>query len=809
MQTWRRLTPKELKKQWDPLLLPFETTESLEPLQGIIGQARAVHAMEFGARIKTQGYNLFMSGISGTGKTTYAREFFQSLARDQPTPDDWCYVYNFENPGSPIAIRLPNGQGRVFHQAVQELMEDLRADIPKAFSGEEYENEKALLFKGFQEKRSALFAAFQASAQDQGFQVNTTNSGIYFTPIVDGKPQEEEAFSQLDEETKTEIQERMTRIQIHAAELMRRIKELEKDAKEKARELDRRIGSFVLERHLEELLEKYLDHEKITRYLTELRQDILSNLDAFKDSEGEEEQNPLLLALRREQSSHTKKYAVHLLVDHSETQGAPVVTEFVPTYNHLFGTMEYENKLGNLMTDFTMIKAGSLHQANGGYLILQAKDMLTTPFMWEGLKKVLRTRTICIENLRDQFGLAFMAVLKPEPIPLNLKIILVGSDRLYHLLYRLDEDFSKLFKIKVDFDEEMEATPENLTCLARFIQGYSQREQGIPFTRNAVIKIAEYSARQVGHQDRLSTRFNDIVEILAEAYTWAELSGCSVITEQEVDLAIREKTYRSSRHDDRLKELLKDGTLMVDTDGWAEGQINGLAVLDTGDLVFGKPGKITAATHIGKSGIINIEREVDMSGTTHSKGVMILSSYIGAQYAQEIPLTLNASITFEQLYSGVDGDSASSTELYAILSELAQAPIYQGIAVTGSVNQKGEIQPVGGVSHKIEGFFDLCSHRGLTGSQGVILPAQNIKNLTLKQDVINAVAQGRFHIYPITTVDEGIAILTGIPAGRRLEEGYYEKDSIHERVYNRLRHYALSMLNFGKDPDSEKEINQL
>lgn len=805
MQSWRRLTPQELKKQWNPQLLPFETTETLEPLQGIIGQARAVRAMEFGARIKTQGYNLYMSGISGTGKTTYAREFFQSMAKDQPTPDDWCYVYNFENPGSPIAIRLPNGQGRVFHQAAQELMEDLRVEIPKAFSTEEYENEKALLFKAFQEKRSALFTAFQTSAQEQGFQVNTTNSGIYFTPIVDGKPQDEEAFSQLEEEIKTEIQERMTRIQMQAVELMRRIKELEKEAKDNARELDRRIGSFVLERHMEDLLEQYRDHDKIYRYLAELRQDILSNLDAFKDSESEEDQNPLLLVLRRDQSSQTKKYAVHLLVDHSETQGAPVVTEFVPTYNHLFGTMEYENKLGNLTTDFTMIKAGSLHHANGGYLILQAKDVLTTPFMWEGLKKVLRTRTICIENLRDQFGLASMAALKPEPIPLSLKVILVGSDRLYHLLYRLDEDFSKLFKIKVDFDEEMEATLENLTCLARFIRGYTQREQGIPFTPKAVVGIAEYSARQVGHQERLSTRFNDIVEILAEAAAWAELKGCAVITEQEVEQAIREKAFRSSRHDDRLKDLLKDGTLMVDTDGWAIGQINGLAVLDIGDFVFGKPGKITAATHIGKSGIINIEREVEMSGTSHSKGVMILSSYIGAQYAQEIPLTLNASITFEQLYSGIDGDSASSTELYAILSELAQAPIDQGIAVTGSVNQKGEIQPVGGVTHKIEGFFDLCRHRGLTGRQGVILPAQNIKNLTLKQEVIDAVAQGGFHIYPITTVDEGIAILTGIPAGKRLKDGGYEKNSIHDRVCSRLRQYALSMVRFGKDKDPEKE----
>ncbi len=789
----------QLRKQWDQSVIPFETTDELEPLKGIIGQDRAVKATLFGSKIRVQGYNLYMAGISGTGKTTYAREFFSELAKKEQPPDDWCYVYNFENAGCPIAIQLPHGRGKDFFKDIHELMEDLHVEIPKAFGGEEYESEKAMLFKSFQESRNDLFAAFNTSALEQGYQVNTTNSGIYFTPIVDGVPQDDESFNQLDEETKKRINEGLTKIQLQAVELMRRIKGLEREAKQKAKELDSRIGSFVLMGHLDEIMVRFKDHPKITRYLIDLKGDILTNIEDFKEIEATEEPNTLVQMLRKEQGSNHRRYTVHLLVDHSETQGAPVVVEFVPTYNNLFGSLEHENKFGTLVTDFTMIKPGSLHQANGGYLILQAKDVLTTPYMWEGLKKVLRTRTISIENLRDQFGLTSLTALKPEPIPLSIKVVLVGSDSIYHLLYRLDEDFSKLFKIKVDFEEEMDAIPENLICLARFMKGYTLRESGKAFSKEAVIRIADYSSRLVEHQERLSTRFNDIVEILAEANTWAELSSRNTVTEQDVDTAIREKIYRSNRYDEKLRGLLSDGTLMVETDGWAIGQINGLAVLSMGDFMFGKPSKITAATYIGKSGIINIEREVDMSGTSHSKGVMILSSYIGAQYAQEIPLTLSASITFEQLYSGIDGDSASSTELYALLSGLAQMPIRQGIAVTGSVNQKGEIQPVGGVTYKVEGFFDLCYLRGLTGSQGVIIPAQNIKNLIVKQQVMDAVREGKFHIYPVRTIDEGIEILTGLPAGCKLEDGYFEQDTIHEKVYNRLRQYALSMVQFGKD----------
>ncbi|NLX69800.1 MAG: AAA family ATPase [Clostridiales bacterium] len=797
-----KLEPKQLKRYWSSSCLPFETTEELEPLQGIIGQERAVKAMEFGVQIKTQGYNIYIAGISGSGKTTYAREYISKIAKDMPVPDDWCYVYNFENPSQPVAIRLPSGKGKEFCRDMEELIEDLKNEISKAFSGDEYENEKALIYKEMQEKKSELFNKFSEYSKEQGFQVNTSNAGIYFSPIVNGEPMGEEEYNQLDEEEKKSINNKLTQIQLQAVEVMRKIKELEKESKNRVRELENRIGTFAVAVHVEDMKKKYASYPKIVKYLEDLMHDVLESIDSFKESDSAEE-NPLVQAFKRGAGSVHSKYKVNLLVDNSEREGAPVIIEYNPTYSTLFGCSEYENKLGTIVTDFTMIKPGSIHMANGGYLILQAKDVLSVPFMWEGLKKVLKTRTITIENLRDQWGLISMSGLKPEPIPIDIKVILVGSNLLFQLLHQLDEDFGKLFKVKVDFDEEMEANEQNLLSLAKFISGYCRRENIRHFSRDAVLSVADYACRLVENQNKFSTRFNDIVEILVEANTWAEISGNDVVTAEYVKKAIAEKEYRSSKYDEKLMELLENDIIMVEVDGEAVGQINGLSVIHLGDYIFGKPSKITATTFIGRSGIVNIEREVEMSGNVHSKGVMILSSYIGEQYAQEIPLSLSANITFEQLYSGIEGDSASSAELYAILSSLAEVPIKQGIAVTGSINQKGEIQPVGGVTYKIEGFFQLCKARGLTGEQGVIIPYQNIRNLVLKDEVIKAVEEGKFHIYPIKHVDEGIEILMGLPAGKKLEDGCFERDTIHEKVYNKLRQYALTLVHFGKDEEED------
>lgn len=806
MEKIYELKPEQLKPHWDPDILPFETTEEFEPICDIIGQKRAVRAMEFGIKIKNKGYNLYLSGVSGTGKTSYAKEYINKIAKDEKTPEDWCYLYNFDNPSNPIAVSLPAGKGKQFQQDIQQLINELKVEIPKAFRAQDYENEKTLMLKKLQDERNKIFKKFTEYAREQGFEVNVANSGIYFTPIVDGEPMEEEEYNKLDDEVKEEINEKLTHIQLEAVDVVRKIRELEKDARNKAMELDSRISLFAVGFRIDYLKEKYKYNPKIVEYLENLKKDILENIDEFREEETEDS-NPIMNVLRRGNAGIKNKYTVNLLVDNSHTEGAPVIVEFNPTYNTLFGSLEYENRFGMASTDFTLIKPGSVHLANGGYLILQARDILSTPFLWEGLKKILKTKSISIENLRDQLGLVSISSLKPEPIPIEVKLVLIGSNYLYQLLYLLDEDFRKLFKIKVDFDDEMEASQHNLMCLAGFISGLSRRENLLPFTKDAVIKVAEYSSRLVEDQHKLTTRFNDIVEILVEANAWAQMEGQKLISSENVKKAIQEKEYRSNKYDEKWMDMLEDGTIMIDTDGRVIGQINALSVIDTGDFVFGKPSRITATTFMGESGIVNVEREVAMSGTTHSKGVLILSGYIGEQYAQEVPLALNANITFEQLYGGVDGDSASSAELYAILSSLAEVPIDQGIAVTGSVNQKGEIQPVGGVTHKIEGFFALCKKRGLTGKQGVIIPRKNIRNLVLKDEVIEAVREGNFHIYPIDHIDEGIEILMGLPAGKKLENGFFEKGSIHEKVYNKIRQYALTMANFGKE-ETEGSVNQ-
>ena len=502
--------------------------------------------------------------------------------------------------------------------------------------------------------------------------------------------------------------------------------------------------------------------------------------------------------LKREAESPADKYKVNLLVDDGALKGAPVITDYNPTYYNLLGRIDYENEFGAVTTDFTLVRAGLLHQANGGYLILQAHDVLNNVQSWDALKRVLRTRQISIENIKEQMGLVAYSSLKPEPVPIDVKVVLVGSEQIYQLLYELDDDFSKLFKVKVDFDDEMDRTDENILMLSRFVSSFCSKENTLHFNGGGIAKIVDYASRLTEDQQKLTTRFNDIAEILCEACTWAELDGAQYAGAAHVKKAIAEKKHRSDKHDEKLLELIKDGTIMIDTAGEVVGQINGLSILDMADYSFGKPSRITATTYMGESGIVNIEREIEMSGTSHSKGVLILNGYIGQKYAQEIPLSLSASLCFEQLYGGIDGDSASSSELYAILSSLADAPIKQSIAVTGSVNQRGEIQPIGGATRKIEGFFELCKHRGLDGSQGVIIPYQNVRNLVLDDEVIDAVNDGKFHIYPVSTIDEGIEILTGIKAGKRKKDGTYPQGTINRKVSAKLERFARTVASFGK-----------
>lgn len=805
----KELKHNMLRNECDPEIFKFNDTSEIEPSSEIIGQERAVKAMEFGLKINSKGYNIYFAGATGVGKTTYARSCTSRVAKTMKTPDDWCYVYNFDRPSQPMAINLPAGQGKVFQKDMDEFVKVLKRELSKAFESEDYEMEKSRIIKEFQKKRNELLEQLNAQAEAHGFKVKTTNAGIYFLPVIEGKILSEEEFSNLDDNLKKEITEKSSAVQMETLETIRKIKNIEKDAAAKVEEWENKIALFAVGIHINDLKDKYKNFEKVISYFEKVQEDILKNLDDFRSEEsGEGQRRSLFPLIKKEAQSAAYRYKVNLLVDNSGLQGAPVIVDYNPNYYNLLGKLEYENEFGTMTTDFTMIKPGLFHQANGGYLILQAKDVLANFQAWEVLKRVIRTGDINIESMREQIGLVAVSTLKPEPIPVNVKVILVGSHLIYQLLYEYDEDFKKLFKVKVDFDNEMQRNRKNVMKLAQFIGSFCRREGLLHFDRTGVAKVVEYGSRLAEDQHKITTRFNDLAEILAESSTWAQLEGSEVVKAEHVNKAISEKTYRSNKYDQKLLKLLEEGMLMIDTEGEVVGQINGLSIIDTGDYSFGKPSKITANTYMGESGIVNIEREVEMSGTFHSKGVLILTGYIGQKYAQEIPLSLSCSLCFEQLYSGVEGDSASSAELYAILSSLAEVPIKQYIAVTGSVNQKGEIQPIGSATRKIEGFFELCKRRGLNGKHGVIIPHQNVRNLVLNDEVVGAVKEGNFHIYPVKTIDEGIEILTGVKAGKRREDGTYPPGTINYLVYEKLKRFARTVASFGKSGENVRKSGE-
>lgn len=794
--THRRLKAEELRFFCDPLNFEFETTETVAPLEGIVGQERAVRAMEFGLSIKRHGYNIFMTGLTGTGKISYAQSLINNIAGKEEVPDDWCYVFNFESPGHPVALRLPPGQGNRFKKDMAELVESLKLEIPKAFDADDYERQKTALFKEFQEARGELLEELTRTAAEQGFILRRASTGFVSIPLVDGKEISTEEYEALPPEVREEMESKSAEIQFKALQVMRRIQNAERAMKEKVKELENKIGLFAVGFLIEELKERY--GEPVAGYLNAVQKDILENLDEFRGGE-EEEAVPFPWLRRKGEPGF--KYRVNLAVDNKDTLGAPVIVETNPTYYNLVGRVEYENRLGMVTTDYGMIKAGSLLKANGGYLILQVREVLANPGAWEGLKRVLKTREACLENLGEQFGLLAMSTLRPQAIPVNVKVVLIGSPYLYQILYHFDEDFRKLFKIKADFDTEMNLDRHNMTSMASFISTHCQRESLRHFDRTAVAGIVEYSARLADHQRKLSTRFNELVEIIYEADAWAQLNGAGVVSGSHVKRAITEKIYRSDKYEQKLQELLAEGKILLDLEGEKTGQVNGLSVQNSGDYVFARPSRITAVTYPGRRGIVNIEREIRLSGQIHDKGVLTLGGYLAHRFARERPLSLSASITFEQLYGGVEGDSASSTELYALLSSLADLPVRQDLAVTGSVNQWGEIQPVGGVTHKIEGFFKACRLKGLTGNQGVIIPVQNINNLNLSDEVLEAVRAEQFHIYPVASAEEGMEILTGVPAGKA-EDGNYPPGSVFWRVAQKLDFYYQRLK---KDEDNDRD----
>lgn len=787
-----KLSAAELKCRCHREELNFETTAEVQPLEGMIGQDRAVRAMEFGLRIKHTGYNIFMTGLTGTGKLSYALAAVKRIADVEPLPDDWLYVYNFDNPGEPLALDLPAGGGAVFSRYVEELIDDLKRAIPKAFDTEDYERQKGVYLKEFQEQRHAYLEELNRAAAEHGFALKRTSSGYVTIPVVEGEQIGEEDYAALEQPVKDELEKKSTAVQLKAMEITRRIQSAERELKDRFTDLDQKIAIAATGHLFSEIIERYSSFPKVRRYLKALREDVLSNLDEFR-SDKEEQPFPLLWLRSQSKEQAEQRYQVNLIVDHRETGGAPLVHETNPSYYNLLGRLEYENRFGTVLTDFTMLRAGAFHRANGGYLILQANDILAGVQSWEVLKRALKNREIRIEALGEQYALTAFSTLRPQPIPLQLKVIMIGNPMLYQLLYYYDEDFRKLFKVKVDFDVEMEKQAENVAKMAGFIAYHCRREKLRHFHREAVARIIEYSARLAENQEKLTTRFNDIVELLYEADTWAAIEGVEVVDAAQVEKALAEKEYRSNKYEQKIQEAVEREQILLDLEGARAGQVNALSVVDLGDYRFGHPSRVTASVHPGRRGIVNIERESKLSGRIHDKGMLILGGYLGHRYGRKVPLNLSASLCFEQSYSGVEGDSASAAELFALLSSISGIPLRQGLAVTGSINQNGEMQPIGGVNSKIEGFFKACRNRGLTGEQGVIIPEANRKHLMLSDEIGAAVNAGDFHLYTITTVDEGLSLLTGMEAGAEGEDGGFPPGTVNAAVVAQLQRFAEAL----------------
>ncbi len=805
-----RVPPERLRWFCDPEELPFETTEQLEPLDGALGQERGVAALEFGLEMESPGFNLFIAGPSGAGRTTTARTYAERLAAKRPVPDDWLYVYNFERPDHPLSLRLPAGAGPRFRDDMAELIKAVREQARRAFESREYRNLREEIHRKLEERRRHLIEGLSQRAKNRGFAVSFTPMGAVIVPLKNDRPMTSEEVERLPNEERERLRERGEEFSPLITETLDQIRRLERETHEAIAEQDRQVARNAISPLVGEYQDKYREHPRIVEYLNWVQEDLIAHTETIHAEIGEgnetDEKRPQqsnvsleMIVAEFERESIWDRYAVNVLVENEPGgAGAPVIFEPNPTYYNLLGRIEYRALFGAMVTDFRMIKAGALHRANGGFLLLNAIDVLGNPFAWDALKRQLRTGQIRMENIGEQFTPVPVATLQPEPIPLKSKVLLVGPPLFYYLLYFLDEDFPELFRVRADFDTEMARTAEHLARYAAFIRSQVQELGLLHFHRDAVAKVAEYGARLVEHQEKLSARSRQISDLLAEASYWAIREREPYVRARHVARAMSERVYRSNLIEEKIHELIAEGTIFIDTSGAREGQVNGLSALEIGDYRFGRPVRITAQTSLGTEGVINLERETRLSGRIHSKGFLTLISFLSTRYAQDKPLALAARIAFEQTYDEIEGDSASSAELYSLLSSLSGLPLRQDLAVTGSVNQLGQIQPVGGVNEKIEGFFEVCKARGLTGEQGVVIPAASVKNLMLREDVIDAVRQGRFHIWAARTVDEGIEILTGARAGERRADGSWEPDTVNARVDERLRDYAQRLKDFGR-----------
>ena len=784
----------------------FQCTDELMPLDRFIGQDRALDAIRFGLEVDKPGYNLFVTGLTGTGKTSAIKAHLEGIIEDMERQErskplsDWCYAYNFDDPDRPFALSLPAGEGKSLRSRMTYILALLREEMPKVFKSEQFEAERREMEEKGRLTTQGIMSALEQDARDQGFAIQVNQTGVTIFPMVENRAMSPEEYQALEEEQRKSIDEIRNQLMQQTQETMAKVREAEKESWDLIRDHERSAAEHRVTDIFRPTVNTYRDVPEVNHYLGHLAEKVLDNLNLFKEKEEEpgpaQSASPLASGPPAGPGNANPFLAfdINLLVDNSNVGKAPIVIEPNPNWGNLFGRIERRASMGTYFSDHTMLKPGSVHQANGGYLVLNARDVLVSPPVWEGLKRVIRNREIRLEDPAEQSGFFVPQGLRPEPIPLNIKVIITGDESTYRLLTTMDnEDFWDLFKVKAEFDNKVDITPDNVDAYCAFICRTCDDEGLRAFDSDGAARVIEHAARMVSDQKKLSTRFGQIKDLLIEADYWAGQDSSSLVLGKHVEQALTQKVHRLNQVEERGQEMVEDGALLLDFTGSVVGQVNGLAVYDLGDFSFGRPSRITAQTFTGREGVINIEREVSLSGRTHDKGVLILSGYLGAKFGQERPLTLSTSLCFEQSYDGIDGDSASSTELYAIMSSLSGLPLKQNIAVTGSVNQKGEIQPIGGVNQKVEGMYDVCRIAGLTGDQGVMVPHQNLRNLMLRSDVVQAIKEGRFHIYSVKTIDEGLEILTGCPAGERGPDGAFPEGTVNYLVENRLRELNQSM----------------
>jgi lon-related putative ATP-dependent protease len=798
-----QLPVEKLRNVCDVNLLHCESTKDLVPLNEIIGQERAVRALKFGLGIRNHGFNVFVAGNPGTGRKTAVKNFVEAQAKGQPVPSDWCYVNNFGNQYEPKAIMLQAGKGKEFRQDMKNFIENVKTALPKAFESDDYIAKRDTTIKGLEDQRKQLIDELSVKAQSEGFVIQTTPIGILLIPVLDGKPLSEEEMLALPQKTKDKFAEKREALETEFRNTMRQLIDMERKIHEALKKLNKEVALYALGNQVESLMEKYESTSEVTAYLKEVENDILDNLQQFIRRGEPEQQFPFPMPWLKEEPF--KKYDVNLVIDNSVTTGAPVVVETNPTYHNLLGRTEKEAQFGALTTDFSMIRPGAIHKANGGYLIIPVEDLLRNPLSYDGLKRDIRDSKMSIEEPEERYGFLSVKTLKPQPIPLTSKVILIGTSYLYQMMFSLDPDFQELFKIKAEFDTTMPRTDEKVRQYGAFVCGLCDKEGLKHLDGSGLAKIVEFSSRIIEDQYKLSTQFSAVADIIRESNYYATQDNVAFITGEHVKKAIEEKIYRSKLIQEKIQEMITRGFFLIDTVDKKAGQVNGLSVMGLGDFAFGMPSRVTVSIGLGREGIMDIEREAKMGGPIHTKGVLILSGFLNDKYAKDKPLSLSARLVFEQNYEGVEGDSASSTELYAILSSLSGLPIKQSLAVTGSVNQKGEVQAIGGINEKIEGFFEVCKAKGLTGEQGVMMPDSNVQNLMLKEEVVDAVKAGKFNIYSVKTIDEGIEVLTGTKAGQRLADGTYEEGTVNYRVDKQLREMAENLKEYPSGKEQQKK----